>query len=136
MRTENNINQSELDSPKITQSVLKTFESENPYRGIFLPKNKKTFRIFFTWGESMAVNLRANVSEYTNRVLGVIKEKYGLRDKSEALDKFAEMFGGEFVELEVREDVMREMIRACKEHDRKYKNRRMTLEELDKLFGK
>jgi len=84
----------------------------------------------------MAVNLRANVSEYTNRVLGVIKEKYGLKDKSEALDKFAEMFGSEFVELELREDVMREMIRACKEHERKYKNRRMTQEELDRLFGK
>jgi hypothetical protein len=106
MQTERIINESELDTPKVSL------------------------------GETMAVNLRANVSEYTNRVLGVIKEKYGLRDKSEALDKFAEMFGGEFVELELRDDVMKEMIRACKEHELKHKNRRMTLEELDKLFGK
>ena len=84
----------------------------------------------------MATNLRANISEYTNRVLGVIKEKYGLRDKSEAIDKFAQMFGGEFVEPEIKEEVLQEMIKACEEHHRKHGNRRMSLEELNKLCGR
>ena len=88
-----------------------------------------------TWGEFMATNLRASVSDYTNRVLGVIKEKYGLRDKSEALDKFAEMFGGEFVEPEMKEDVLRRILKICDEHEKKHRNRRMTLKELDELCG-
>ncbi|RLE43941.1 antitoxin [Candidatus Woesearchaeota archaeon] len=81
----------------------------------------------------MTVNLRAKISEYANRVLGVIKEKYGLKDKSEAIDKFAEMFGQEFVEPEMKEKAVKDLIHVCEEHFKKHKNRRMSLKELDKL---
>ena len=37
----------------------------------------------------VTVNLR--VKGYTNRVLGVLKEMYGLNDKGKAMDKFAEL---------------------------------------------
>ncbi len=50
----------------------------------------------------MGVNIRLNISEYTNRVLGVIKEKFGLKDRSQALDKFAELFGGKFLEKDLQ----------------------------------
>ena len=50
------------------------------------------------------INFRAQIDEYTNRVLGVIKEKYGLKDKAQALNKFANMFGEDFVEREVKEE--------------------------------
>ena len=79
------------------------------------------------------VQLRAQVSEYANRVLGVIKEKYGLKDKSEAINKFAEMFGEEFVGMEMKEEAVRELIKTCEEHMNRHKHRRMTLNELDKL---
>ena len=76
------------------------------------------------------------VNEYTNRVLGVIKEKLGLKDKAQALDKFAEMFGEEFVEKEVNEGLLKEMIKDCEEWERKHKfKRKMTTKELDKLCG-
>ena len=79
------------------------------------------------------VTMNVKVKDYTNRVLGVVKEKYGLRDKGDALDKFAEMYGEEFVEPEVREEVVREVIESCDRHIKKYGFRKMSMKELDKL---
>ncbi len=82
-------------------------------------------------GKEVAVNFK--VKDYTSRVLGVVKEKYGLRDKGDALDKFAEMYGEEFVEPEVKEEVIREVIESCNRHIKKYGFRKMSVKELDKL---
>lgn len=82
-------------------------------------------------GKEVAVNFK--VKDYTSRVLGVVKEKYGLRDKGDALDKFAEMYGEEFVEPEVKEEVIREVIESCDRHIKKYGFRKMSVKELDKL---
>ena len=69
-------------------------------------------------------------------MLGVIKEKFGLKDKAQALDKFTEMYGEEFVEKEVKEQVLKEMIKDCEKWEAKNKfNRKMTLKELDRLCG-
>ncbi|MDP2974101.1 MAG: DUF2683 family protein [Candidatus Diapherotrites archaeon] len=82
-------------------------------------------------GKTLTINIK--VKDYTNRVLGVVKEKYGLRDKGNALDKFAEMYGEEFVEPEVKEEVIREVIESCDRHIKKYGFRKMSVKELDKL---
>ena len=37
-----------------------------------------------------------NISEKTNRVLNIVKAKYGLKDKSQAIDKFVEEHEEEF----------------------------------------
>ena len=79
------------------------------------------------------VTMNVKVKDYTSRVLGVVKEKYGLRDKGDALDKFAEMYGEEFVEPEVKEEVIREVIESCDRHIKKYGFRKMSVKELDKL---
>ncbi|PIU21031.1 MAG: hypothetical protein COT15_04515 [Candidatus Diapherotrites archaeon CG08_land_8_20_14_0_20_34_12] len=79
------------------------------------------------------MNIR--VTDYTSRVLGVVKEKYGLRDKGEALDKFAELCGEDFVDKEVREDVIKDVIDSCEKHVKKYGFRKMNTKELDKLCG-
>jgi hypothetical protein len=81
------------------------------------------------------ISFRAEIDEYTNRVLGVIKEKYGLKTKSEALNKFAEMYGEEFVEREVKDELIQEVIAIASKHEKKYGNKTMTLDELDKLCG-
>lgn len=84
----------------------------------------------------MTVNLRAQISDYASRVLGVIKEKYGLKDKSEAINRFAEMFGGEFIEKEVKDEAVKAMIRECEEWEKTHKfKRKMSINELDKLCG-
>ncbi len=84
---------------------------------------------------TQTTNFRAQLDEYTNRVLGVIKEKFGLKDKSEALNKFAEMYGEEFVEPEIKDEVARELIKSCEQHIKKYGYRKMSMKELDKLCG-
>ena len=102
-------------------------------------QNRNIFKqssLLITKGDIMTqVSFRAQIDDYTNRVLGVIKEKHGLKNKSEALDMLADMFGEEFVEREVKDEVIKEVELAAKEHYKKYGYRRMTLKELDKLCG-
>jgi len=79
-----------------------------------------------------AVTMNVKVKNYTSRVLGVVKEKYGLKDKGEALDKFAEMYGDELVEREVDESTIKEVIESCERHIKKYGFRSRTVTELRK----
>jgi hypothetical protein len=89
---------------------------------------------FITQGDIMTqISFRAEINEYTNRVLGVIKEKYGFQNKSEALDYFADIYGEDFVDKEIKESIIKEMKAAMIEHKKKYPNRTMTLEELHAL---
>ncbi|MEW6295352.1 MAG: hypothetical protein AB1467_03605 [Candidatus Diapherotrites archaeon] len=80
------------------------------------------------------VTMNVKVKDYTNRVIGVVKEKYGLKDKGEALDKFAELCGEEFVEPEVKEDVIREVIESCDRHIKKYGFRSRSVKDLRKII--
>ena len=80
-------------------------------------------------------NFRAQIDEYTKRVLGVVKEKYGLRDKSEALNKFADMYGDQFVEKEVNEAFITETLNLIDAHHKKHPKRTMSIKELDIISG-
>ncbi len=81
------------------------------------------------------VNMNVHVKPYTARVLGVIKEKYGLRNKDQAMDKFAEMYGEEFVEQEVKEEVIRGIIKSTEEHVKKHGLKPISDKELDRICG-
>ncbi|MFH1234004.1 MAG: hypothetical protein V1493_00110 [Candidatus Diapherotrites archaeon] len=83
-------------------------------------------------GREVTMNLK--VKDYTSRVIGVVKEKYGLKDKSQALDKFAEMYGDEFVDREVKEEIIKEVIESCDRHIKKYGFRSRSVEELRKTI--
>ena len=84
----------------------------------------------------MGTNINVTINEYANRVLGVIKEKFGLKDKGEALNKFADLYGAEYVEHEIKEDMLRDILRMDDEYFKKHpKGRAMSLKELDKLTG-
>ena len=83
-------------------------------------------------GKTVTLNLK--VSDYGNRVLGVVKEKFGFRDKSEALGKFLELYGDDFVDREVRDEVVLETIREAEKME-KQGARPITFEELDRLCG-
>lgn len=78
----------------------------------------------------VTMNIKSN--NYTSRVLGVVKEKYGLNDKGEALNKFVEMFGDEFVERETREEIIKEVIDSCDNHIKKYGFRSRSLKDIRK----
>lgn len=85
------------------------------------------------------VTMNLKVNDYTSRVLGVIKEKYGLRDKAQALDKFAEMCGQKYISKEDLEEAKRMALKEIKnEKDpmKLYGYRRLLEEgeDADKLF--
>ena len=79
------------------------------------------------------VSARVELDEYTNKVLGIIKIKFGLRDKSEALNKFIELYGDEVMEKDASDDYIKKIISTTKKHLEKHGNKKMTLQELDKL---
>jgi len=79
------------------------------------------------------ISARVELDDYANRVLGIIKIKFGLRDKSEALNKFIEIYGEEIMEKQASEEYIKKVIEITKKHFEKYRNKKMTLQELDKL---
>lgn len=81
------------------------------------------------------VSARLEIDDYSNKVLGIIKIKYALKDKSEALNKFIEIFGENFIEKESNEEYVQKVILIADNHFKKYGKRKMSLQELDKLCG-
>lgn len=79
------------------------------------------------------VDARIKMNDYTNKVLNVIKAQFDLNDKSEALDKFAEICGESFVEKEPKDKYVQKIIETAELHLKHNKKRRMTMKELDEL---
>ncbi len=78
------------------------------------------------------VSARIELDEYSNRVISTVKAKYGLKDKSEAIKKFVELYGDEIVEKEASDEYIKKVIDISKNH---LKKKKMTLKELDALCG-
>ena len=76
---------------------------------------------------------RLSLNEYSNKVLNVIKAKFNLKDKSDALNKFAEMYGDEIVGREASDQYIKKIIEIDEKHSKKYGSRKMTIKELDML---
>ncbi len=80
------------------------------------------------------INARIKLNNYSNRVFGVIKSKYDLKDKSEAINKFVELYGPNEVDLEIKEDYIKKLNDIQNKHIKKYGVKKMSKKELDKLF--
>lgn len=83
--------------------------------------------------ENKTISARVELNDYSNKVLGIIKIKFGLKDKSEALNKFIELCGDEVVEKEVSDDYAKKVIMIVNNHFKRYGYKKMSLKELDKL---
>lgn len=83
--------------------------------------------------QNHTISARVELDEYSNKVLSMIKAKYGLKDKSDAINKFVEIYGEEIVEKEASEEYVKDMINGVKEHFKKCGNKTMSLKELDVL---
>src|SRR3989338_877720 len=92
-----------------------------------------TLHIHIKYTGDIMVLARLSLNEYTNKVLNVVKAKFDLKDKSEALNKFVEENGEEFVEKEASDEYIKVLLEIDKRHMKLHKNRTMTIEELDKL---
>ena len=82
-----------------------------------------------------SVSARVELGDYANRVLGIIKIKYGLKDKSEALNKFIEIYGDNILEREATEEYVKKVITISNNHFKRYGFKKMSLQELNKLSG-
>lgn len=85
--------------------------------------------------EDSTISARLELGDYANRVLGIIKIKYELKDKSEALNKFIELYGSEILENEVSEEYVKKIIAISNSHFKKHGYKKMSLQELNKLSG-
>jgi len=63
-----------------------------------------------------------NINEKTNRVLNILKAKYGLRDKSQAIDLMAQQYEEEVLEPELRPEYIEKMKKRQKEETVEIKN--------------
>ena len=75
---------------------------------------------------------RVVLKSYSNQVLGVVKAKYALKDKSEALNKFIELYGSNEVEPEVKESYVKKLLEIENRHFKKYGFRHTSVDELRK----
>ena len=74
------------------------------------------------------------MDDYTARVLDVIKGKFGLKNRSEALKKLALEAGNDYIDLAPNEMVLKELDEIYEGHKKKYCNRKMSDAELRKLL--
>jgi len=56
-----------------------------------------------------------NIDENTNRILNILKAKYGLKDKSRAIDLMAQQYEKELLEPELRPEYIKKMKKRQKE---------------------
>ena len=56
-----------------------------------------------------------DIEDHTNRVLNIIKAKFGLKDKSEAIDLMAEQYEEEILEPELRPEYIEKAKKIMKQ---------------------
>ncbi len=76
---------------------------------------------------------RVKLNDYTNKVLNTIKIKFDLPDKSEAINKFVDIYGDEIFEKEANEDYIKKILEIEEKHMKKNGHKSMSIEELDNL---
>ena len=55
-----------------------------------------------------------NINENTNRVLNIVKAKYGLKDKSQAIDMVVSGYEESFLEPELRPEYVKKLKKIIK----------------------
>jgi hypothetical protein len=83
--------------------------------------------------ENQTISARVELGEYANKVLGIIKIKFGLNDKSEAINKFIELYGDDILEQEATEEYTKKVVELTNKHMKKYGYKKMSALELDNL---
>ena len=63
-----------------------------------------------------------DIEDGTNRILNIVKAKFGLKDKSEAIDVIAEQYGQEILEPQLRPEYVKKLKRIKKEKGIRFKS--------------
>ena len=72
-----------------------------------------------------------NISDEANRIINIIKAEYGLRDKSEAIDRMAEDYEELVFEPKVKASYLKKLDRIRKERTVKVG----TIKDFEKKYG-
>ena len=79
--------------------------------------------------------IRLEADNYTLRVLDVIKGKYGLKNRSEALKKFAKEYGEDFVEPELSDTYVQMLREQVEEYEKNSQNfKKSSIDDVDTLW--
>ncbi len=62
------------------------------------------------------------ISDEANQILNIVKARYGLKDKSDAIEKVVIEFGGDFLEPQLRPEFIQKMKEREKEKTIKVKD--------------
>lgn len=65
-----------------------------------------------------------NIQEHTNRVINIVKAKYGLKDKSQAIDLIAGQYAEEILEQQLRPEYVQKIEKIDGEKTTRFKNTR------------
>ncbi len=82
--------------------------------------------LIYTWDNMVQAVI--NIKDRTNRVLNIVKAKYGLRDKSQAIELVIEKYEAAFLEPELRPEYVEKLEKIRKGKYTRYKS----VEELRK----
>ena len=63
-----------------------------------------------------------NIDEHANRVLNIVKAKFGLKDKSEAIEMMSEQYEKEILEPELRPEYVEKLKGIKKQKGISFKN--------------
>ena len=63
-----------------------------------------------------------DIDKHTNQVLNIVKAQYGLKDKSEAIEKVVDIFEEEVMEPELKPDYIEKIKKIRKEKSIKVKS--------------
>lgn len=72
-----------------------------------------------------------NIEDHTNRVLNIVKAKFGLKDKSEAIDLMAEQYEQDILEPELRPEYVEKLHKIKKEKGVKFKSMQQLREHIE-----
>ena len=75
---------------------------------------------------------RIELKPYPNKVINVVKAKYELKDKSQAINKFFELYGSNEVEEEVSDEYVKKILDIENRHFKKYGYRTTSFKQLEK----
>jgi len=74
------------------------------------------------------VQAMINIEEHTNRVLNIVKAKFGLKDKSEAINLVVSEYEGNILEPELRPEYVKKLKNIMK-------GKHISREEFEKAVG-
>jgi len=91
--------------------------------------------ILYAYGGEKMINARITIDNETNRLINIVKAKYGLKDKSQAIDKFFELYKDDIDEnWEVRKSYLNKLEKIKKQTKKDPGKTYTSVEDLNDIF--